>query len=218
MWPMIPRSFSVFASILRIKRLNYYFLPQLINHGVPESLMEKVIRMTHQFHNMTSEEKTEFADNDISSSIRWGTSFNPKVESVHYWRDYLKVKTHQDFAFPHKPTGFNLQVNHDGKWVNIYTIPKSLFANVADQLEVVTNGRYKSVLHRAVLNNKATRIPVALIHAPEFDKVISPAQELLENEEPVYKSMTYAEYYFLHQSTILEGKNKLASIRIKPQE
>ncbi|KAI4346113.1 hypothetical protein L6164_013193 [Bauhinia variegata] len=138
MWPMIPRSFSVFASILRIKRLNYYFLPQLINHGVPESLMEKVIRMTHQFHNMTSEEKTEFADNDISSSIRWGTSFNPKVESVHYWRDYLKVKTHQDFAFPHKPTGFKSTVK------KIKGVVRNLLGGASESLGLESNAIAKT--------------------------------------------------------------------------
>ncbi|KAI4338196.1 hypothetical protein L6164_016540 [Bauhinia variegata] len=248
----------------------------LINHGIDESLMENMIKMANQFHNMAPEEKAEFSDNDVTSSIRCGTSYNAKVESVHFWRDYLKVIMNPDFTFPDKPAGFkdvakeycetikdvvvrtllrgaseslglepnaiaeasgfdnglrlfvaNLYphvlnqslpwVNHNGKWVNIDNIPKSIGVNVGDQLEVLTNARYKSVLHRAVLNNKATRLSLGVIHAPEFQKVISAAPELLKNEEPVYKSMTYEEYYLVHQKTTLVGKSKLASIRIKPQ-
>lgn len=79
---------------------------QIINHGIPEKLIDDVMSLSQKFHNMSVEEKAEFADKGVSTPIRCGTSFQAKVENVHYWRDYLKIITHPQWAFPHKPEGF----------------------------------------------------------------------------------------------------------------
>jgi len=80
---------------------------QLTNHGIPESLMEELLKKSHEFHDLPVEEKKEFGDNgEPFSPIRHGTSFHPPAESVHFWRDYLKVLTSPQFNFPHKPPGY----------------------------------------------------------------------------------------------------------------
>ncbi|GFY89426.1 hypothetical protein Acr_06g0013660 [Actinidia rufa] len=58
-----------------------------------------------------------------------------------------------------------LQIQHNGKWFN-----------------VLSNGKYKSIRHRAIVNNKATRISLAVVHGPSLDTVVSPAPELVESE------------------------------------
>lgn len=68
--------------------------------------MEEVMKKSHEFHDLPVEEKDEFGDKGTFSPIRHGTSFNPQVEKVHYWRDYLKVITGPEFNFPHKPPGY----------------------------------------------------------------------------------------------------------------
>ncbi|KAI4370104.1 hypothetical protein MLD38_018485 [Melastoma candidum] len=45
-----------------------------------------------------------------------------------------------------------LQILHDGKWIQVEGIPGSLFVNTCDQIEILTNGKYKSVVHKAVVN------------------------------------------------------------------
>ncbi|XP_028790023.1 flavanone 3-dioxygenase 2-like [Neltuma alba] len=272
----------------------------LTNHGISENLMEEVMSKSHEFHNLPTEEKKEFADKGPLAPIRHGTSFYPEAELFHYWRDYLKVITLPEFNFPHKPPGFKevaydysrkiravartllkgiseslglepmaivestgfdsglqifavnlyppcpqpdlalgmpphtdhglltllyqngiggLQVKHDGKWVNVNPLPNCLIVNTADQLEAVSNGRYKSIWHRAVLNNKDTRLSIVLANGPELEKEIAPAAELVEREEAtMYKKMKYRDYFSkVQQLTGLVNTSRLDKVGINPQ-
>ncbi|CAI9769208.1 unnamed protein product [Fraxinus pennsylvanica] len=59
-----------------------------------------------------------------------------------------------------------LQIQHNGKWFNTNSPQNSILVNTADQLEIFSNGKYKSVKHRAVVNNQATRISVVIANGP----------------------------------------------------
>ncbi|XVE50666.1 hypothetical protein DITRI_Ditri01bG0181600 [Diplodiscus trichospermus] len=109
-----------------------------------------------------------------------------------------------------------LQVAHEGKWVNVSPIPNSFLANIGDQIEILSNGKYKSILHRGVVNNKHTRISLALTHGPDMDAIVSPASKLLEDgtNPAVYKAMKYKDYVELQYSGTLDGKSCLERIRI----
>ncbi|CAL8176308.1 unnamed protein product [Prunus armeniaca] len=102
-----------------------------------------------------------------------------------------------------------LQVEHNGKWLTVDGPPNGFFVNLADQMQILTNGKYKRVMHRATVNNKATRISIAIPHGPSVDTVVAPAPELLEKEgqAPKYLAMNYKEYIQLQQS----GKNYMKS-------
>ncbi|XP_028783506.1 flavanone 3-dioxygenase 2-like [Neltuma alba] len=126
---------------------------------------------------------------------------------------------------PHTDNGFldiliqngirGLQLKHNGKWVNVDPLPNSLIVNTGDQLEVVSNGRYKSVWHRAVVNEKETRVSVVAANGPEADKEMGPAPELLEKEKPLFKSMTYKDYVRLQRKVICASMPRgLEAIRI----
>ncbi|XVE66584.1 hypothetical protein DITRI_Ditri08aG0090500 [Diplodiscus trichospermus] len=109
-----------------------------------------------------------------------------------------------------------LQVQHKGKWINVNPIPNSFLANIGDHIEILSNGKYKSVVHRAVVNNKETRISIAMAHGPAPDAVVSSASKLLVEDgdnPPLYKAMKYKEYVELQQSSKLDGKSCLERIR-----
>ncbi|XP_002522603.2 2-oxoglutarate-dependent dioxygenase 19 [Ricinus communis] len=108
-----------------------------------------------------------------------------------------------------------LQVQHEGKWVNVHGIPNSFLVNNGDHLEILSNGKYRSVLHRAVVNNKATRISIATVQGPSLDSIVRPAEELLarERKAPAYTGMKYKEYLELQQSNNLDGKLNLDRLR-----
>ncbi|KAB5516034.1 hypothetical protein DKX38_026682 [Salix brachista] len=111
-----------------------------------------------------------------------------------------------------------LQIQHKGKWVNVGTHPNSFLVNTGDHLEILSSGRYKSVLHRAMVNNKGTRMSIAMAHGPSLDSVVSPAPELLVsskgNELAAYIGMKYKDYLELQQSNKLDGKSCLDRVRI----
>lgn len=110
-----------------------------------------------------------------------------------------------------------LQLVHDGKWVKIDPIPNSFLVNTGDHLEILSNGKYKSVVHRAVVNNSATRISIAMPHGPPMETVIGPASELTDDEShpPAYGKMKYRDYLELKQNGPLHGKSTLDFVRIE---
>ncbi|OMO59136.1 Oxoglutarate/iron-dependent dioxygenase [Corchorus olitorius] len=109
-----------------------------------------------------------------------------------------------------------LQVKPQGKWINVNPIPNSFLANIGDHIEILSNGKYKSVLHRAVVNNKDTRISIAIPHGPAPDAAVSPASELVDrvSNPPAYKAIKYKEYIELQQSHNLDWKSALERIRL----
>lgn len=109
-----------------------------------------------------------------------------------------------------------LQVMHNGKWVPINPLPDSIIVNLGDQMEILTNGIYKSVIHRAMVNNEATRISLGTANGPPLDFIVGPAPELVESKTrpAAYREITYREYMSLKRSSELKGKSSLDLIRI----
>ncbi|OMO63562.1 Oxoglutarate/iron-dependent dioxygenase [Corchorus olitorius] len=109
-----------------------------------------------------------------------------------------------------------LQMKHQGKWINVNPVPNSIIANIGDQIEILSNGKYKSVLHRAVVNNKDTRISIAMSQGPALDAVVSPASELVDSvsNPPAYKAIKFKEYIEDQQSHHLDGKSALELVRL----
>ncbi|XP_030441431.1 protein DOWNY MILDEW RESISTANCE 6-like [Syzygium oleosum] len=89
-----------------------------------------------------------------------------------------------------------LQVLKDGKWLAINPHPNAFVINVGDQLQALSNGRYKSVCHRVVVNTDKPRMSIASFLCPSDDAMISSPLSLLEDGHgPIYRDFTYAEYY-----------------------
>ncbi|KAK9059378.1 hypothetical protein SSX86_021998 [Deinandra increscens subsp. villosa] len=89
-----------------------------------------------------------------------------------------------------------LQVLRDGEWVAVDPVPNTFIINIGDQVQVMSNGRYKSVLHRAVVNCDQERISIPTFYCPPPDAVMGPAPELVTDDEPaVYRQFAYGDYH-----------------------
>lgn len=89
-----------------------------------------------------------------------------------------------------------LQVLKDGKWMAVKPYPNAFVINLGDQLQALSNGRYRSVWHRAIVNADKPRMSIASFLCPCDDALISPPNELTEDGTgAVYRNFTYAEYY-----------------------
>nr|AXC07424.1 flavonol synthase [Camellia sinensis] len=112
----------------------------------------------------------------------------------------LGVEPHTDMSaltllIPNDVPG--LQVWKDGNWVAVNYLPNALFVHVGDQLEVLSNGKYKSVLHRSLVNKERTRMSWAVFVVPPHEAVIGPLPELIDEKNPAkYSTKTYAEYRY----------------------
>ena len=97
------------------------------------------------------------------------------------------------------------------EWPSFFFI--SISINPLFLYKVLSNGKYKSILHRAVVNNKTTRISLAVSNGPSLDTVVEPAPEL--SQPSTYVGMTFKEYLELQQGNKLDGKTCLDRVRIK---
>lgn len=126
---------------------------------------------------------------------------------------------------PHSDYGFltlllqdsvkGLQIQHQGKWVTVEPIPNSFVVNVGDHLEIFSNGRYKSVLHRVLVNSERTRITVASLHSLPFNCVIQPSPKLVNEMNPRrYMDTDFATFLDYISSREPKKKNFLESRKI----
>lgn len=78
-----------------------------------------------------------------------------------------------------------LQVEKDKQWFKVPIVPDALFINIGDQLEIMSNGILKSVIHKVVIDKERERISVAMLCAPPPHKEIEPFTELVDKERPL---------------------------------
>ncbi|CAO2209964.1 unnamed protein product [Urochloa humidicola] len=239
-----PDRAAVVAAIGDACRSHGFF--QVLNHGIDDGLLAGVMAVARDFFRLPAEERAKlYSDDHPARKIRLSTSFNARKETVHNWRDYLRVHCHPiDYQFvpdwPSSPPDFKetmssyckevgelgfrlyaaiseslgldssyilketlgeqelhmavnfydppcrpspeltftyglpahtdpnaltvqlmddqdvagLQAQHAGKWVAVNDPqPGALIINIGDQLQALSNGQYRSVWLRAVVNS-----------------------------------------------------------------
>ncbi|CAL5323976.1 unnamed protein product [Camellia sinensis] len=75
-----------------------------------------------------------------------------------------------------------LEVFANNKWQGVRPRPDALVINIGDTFMALCNGRYKSCMHRAVVNKERERRSLAYFVCPREDKVVSPPQDLIDRE------------------------------------
>lgn len=91
-----------------------------------------------------------------------------------------------------------LQILKDGEWVDVQPIPNAIVINTGDQIEVLSNGRYKSVWHRVMAMPEGNRRSIASFYNPSLKATIAPAPQLVEKvkqeEDQGYPKFVFGDY------------------------
>ncbi|KAL2489705.1 2-oxoglutarate (2OG) and Fe(II)-dependent oxygenase superfamily protein [Forsythia ovata] len=92
--------------------------------------------------------------------------------------------------------GLHIMDRSDGAWKSDLKTKGSLKVLVGDHLEVISNGLYKSVLHRAISSsNNCTRLSIADFHSLGMDDIVEPATELVDEDHPKrYRGSSLRDY------------------------
>ncbi|XP_028808771.1 flavanone 3-dioxygenase 3-like [Neltuma alba] len=88
--------------------------------------------------------------------------------------------------------------NPNDKWVDVPLIEGALLVLLGDQMEVMSNGIYKSVTHRATISNNAdqNRISIASFCSFALEEKVRPAPMLVDEEHPcLYRESSVKEYF-----------------------
>ncbi|KAF8391139.1 hypothetical protein HHK36_023440 [Tetracentron sinense] len=112
-----------------------------------------------------------------------------------------------------------LQIRKDGRWVPIKPLPDAFIVNIGDILEIVTNGTYRSIEHRATVNSAKERLSIATFISPNLDCEIGPAPSLISPHNPaLFRRVRVEEYFKGHFAQKLYSKSYLDVMRIENGE
>ncbi|KAJ6752376.1 hypothetical protein OIU85_002776 [Salix viminalis] len=188
---------------------------QVKNHGISEEMIGKIMNIARQFFKLPESERLKTYSDDPTKTTRLSTSFNVNSEKISSWRDFLRLHCYplEDYMheWPCNPPSFRRDVAE--YCTSIRGLVLRLLEAISESLGlerdyidkkigkhgqhmVLSNDRYKSVLHRAVVNSEKERISIPTFYCPSQDTVIGPPEEMVDDDHPaVYRDFTYGEYY-----------------------
>lgn len=83
-------------------------------------------------------------------------------------------------------------------------------------IQIITNGRYKSAVHRAVVNADRARLSVATFYDPPKSQKICTAPQLVSKDHPQkYRDVVYGDYVSSWYSKGPEGKRNIDALLIE---
>eukprot|EP01018_Ginkgo_biloba_P026369 Gb_16438 [translate_table: standard] len=273
---------------------------QVVYHGIPLSLLERMIEAVHIFHHKPVEEKMKYYSEDLSMPIIYEPSSHIRRPATVHWRENLRLTFTQSLSLDsnHLPAGCSdaileyhthvkilgatllsilaeilsvppshmiekkcfmerqvlglsyyppcpqpdlalglashsdpvcitillqdqvggLQVFNEGKWVEVCAVPGALVVNVGDLVEILSNGRFKSVEHRVVTNSQKARVSIPCFFVPliSSEEKMGPFPQLLgDSNPPVYGEISYKDYQQYFISSNVEGKSSLELVKLK---
>ncbi|XP_010538776.1 PREDICTED: leucoanthocyanidin dioxygenase-like isoform X2 [Tarenaya hassleriana] len=245
----------------------------LINHGIPEDLIERLKKSGEGFFRLPVEEKEKYANDQAAGKIQgYGSKLANNASGQLEWEDYffhlvfpedkrdlsLWPKTPSDYTevtsdyakrlralagleperlekevggmeelllqmkinyYPKCPQPElalgveahtdvsaltfilhnmvpGLQLFYEGKWVTAKCVPNSIIMHIGDTLEILSNGAYKSILHRGLVNKEKVRISWAVFCEPPKEKIVlKPLPETVTAESPAkFPPRTFAQH------------------------
>ncbi|KAL5697843.1 hypothetical protein ACHQM5_028953 [Ranunculus cassubicifolius] len=129
------------------------------------------------------------------------------------------IKPHSDggaitLVLQDKDVG-GLQVLKDGQWINVPIVPDAVLVFVADQVEIMSNGVFKSPVHRVLTNSERKRFSLAMFYGMENGKYLEPAADLISETTPrLYKKIKAEDYGEIYAKQYLLGKRGIDLVRL----
>ncbi|ONK56380.1 uncharacterized protein A4U43_C10F7870 [Asparagus officinalis] len=107
-----------------------------------------------------------------------------------------------------------LQIKKNGGWVTVKPLSGAFVVNIGDSLEILSNGIYQSIEHRAIVNKEKERISIAAFHSPNSDFMIGPLPDISGVNEARYRTLNNKDFIKLFFSAKLEGKSLLDGMKL----
>ncbi|KAH9627296.1 hypothetical protein KSS87_013541 [Heliosperma pusillum] len=112
-----------------------------------------------------------------------------------------------------------LQIMKDGKWLLVKPVHNAFVVNVGDILEILSNGIYKSVMHRAMVNASKERLSIGSFYSPSLSNEVGPMSQLIGPGTPeMFRRITMEDYWKGFFTRTLDGKSYLDAMRIKDSD
>lgn len=107
-----------------------------------------------------------------------------------------------------------LQLLKDGDWMKVPVVPNALLINMGNQMEIMSNGIFKSPVHRVVANSKE-RLSLAMFYALDPEKMLEPAESLVDDRRPcMYRKMKTKDFLEAFFKKFVEGEITIEWLRV----
>ncbi|OAY45140.1 feruloyl CoA ortho-hydroxylase F6H1-3 [Manihot esculenta] len=201
----------LWPSACRDEVLEYMKKSQVLCTKLMSTLMEK----------LNVKEIDESKESLLMGSKRINLNYYPRCPNPQLT---VGVGRHSDvssltFLLQDEIGGLYVRIN-EGKgdedgWVHVPPIEGSLVINVGDALQILSNGRYKSVEHCVIASGSKNRISIPIFVNPKPNDVIGPLPELIAaGEKPKYKNILYSDYVKHFFRKAHDGKKTVAFAEI----
>ncbi|KMZ65042.1 2-oxoglutarate (2OG) and Fe(II)-dependent oxygenase-like protein [Zostera marina] len=105
--------------------------------------------------------------------------------------------------------------NDEFGWVKVPIRPDALVVILGDEIQIMTNGKYKSALHKVVTNSERERISLSMFVLSNPQNVLGPIDELIEEGKPkLYKTTTVKNYQDSFLANFAIGKHSIDAMRV----
>ncbi|XP_064966350.1 jasmonate-induced oxygenase 1-like [Musa acuminata AAA Group] len=107
-----------------------------------------------------------------------------------------------------------LQVRRGDDWVTVQPVAGAFIVNIGDQIQILSNAKYKSVEHRVTVNAAQERLSLAFFYNPRSDWPIAPVGQLVTPQRPpLYQATTFDEYRMHVRKNGPTGKTQVESLK-----
>uniref|UniRef100_R7W6M9 Protein SRG1 n=1 Tax=Aegilops tauschii TaxID=37682 RepID=R7W6M9_AEGTA len=108
-----------------------------------------------------------------------------------------------------------LQVQKNGVWYKVPIVPNALLVNTGDVMEILSNGFFKSPVHRAVTNAEEDRVSLVMFYTTDPEREIGPVPELVDDKRPArYRKIKSKDYLRKLFETFAEGTLVIDTMKI----
>ncbi|ONK77441.1 uncharacterized protein A4U43_C02F6560 [Asparagus officinalis] len=94
-----------------------------------------------------------------------------------------------------------LQCLKDGEWIDVQPMSNAIVINTGDQIEVLSNGKYKSAWHRVLAKRDGNRRSIASFYNPSLSATIAPAED-----SEVYPKFVFGDYMTIYSQQKYQPK------------
>ncbi|CAL5411573.1 unnamed protein product [Camellia sinensis] len=112
-----------------------------------------------------------------------------------------------------------LQIRKEGKWVPVKPLQDAFVVNIGDIMEIVSNGVYRSIEHRAMVNSRKERMSIATFYSTNLESELGPARNLIGPNKPaVFRRVPFDKYFKDFFARKLKGKSNLDFMKIETHD